>query len=217
MYVSVFAYFCAMEHIMRFLSAPFIWLARFRYRKGFGIQSPFAYHFICDVINGNGEYYAFRELRAERRGLYQSACGNSLKMDKLLFRLANFAHPATIFAPEQGMFIGRRYLSEGCTSATLYVFRDSGDLRNTLSLVKTVGLLYLDSTLDYANIFKLAFPFLSAQSLVIIKGIHHNSDVRRWWESLKEDPRIVLSFDIFDAGILLFDHNYVKQNYIVNF
>lgn len=202
---------------MRIFSAPFVWLSRFRYRKGFGVQSPFAYHFICDVINGDGEYYAFRELRAERRGLFRSASGNSLKMDKLLFRLANFVHPDTIFAPERGMVLGRRYLSEGCTSAALYVFRDTADFRDTLSLVKNVGLLYLDSSFDCDAMLKMVFPFLSPQSLVIIKDIHRNRHMRQFWNSLKDDPRIILSFDIFYAGVLLFDHNYIKQHYIVNF
>ncbi|MDD4760139.1 MAG: hypothetical protein WCR53_00600 [Bacteroidaceae bacterium] len=202
---------------MNIFSVPFVWLSRFRYRKGFGVQSPFAYHFICDIINGDGEYYAFRELRAERHGLFHRASGNSLKMDKLLFRLANFAHPDTIFAPERGMDLGRRYLSEGCTSAALYVFRDTYDLRNTLSLVKNVGLLYLDASSDCDTVFKMAFPFLSPKSLVIIKDIHRNDHMRNFWNSLKEDPRIILSFDIFYAGILLFDHKYVKQHYIVNF
>jgi hypothetical protein len=115
------------------------------------------------------------------------------------------------------MDLGRRYLSEGCTSAALYVFRDTYDLRNTLSLVKNVGLLYLDASSDCDTVFKMAFPFLSPKSLVIIKDIHRNDHMRNFWNSLKEDPRIILSFDIFYAGILLFDHKYVKQHYIVNF
>lgn len=206
-----------MEHIKAFLIAPFIWLMRFRYRRGFGVQSPFAFDFICNVINGQGEYYAYKELKAERQGATYRECANSLKMDKFLFRISNFVHPLTIFVEDCGTAISRRYMSEGCASASCYVFHDAADLEDILKVAKTVGLLYVDSAHDCARVLSVAEPFLTEDSAIIIKGIHRNGAARHCWKTAIENTRAILSFDLYTAGIIFRNSKYIKQHYMVNF
>jgi hypothetical protein len=212
-YVSDFAYFCAVEHIASVFSTFLLRVLRIPKHRGFGVQSPFAYDFIREVIYGDGEYYAFRELRAERRAAFRSACGNSLKTDLMLFRLANFVHPTTIFAPAARMDISRRYLSEGCTSAAVYVYRDVDDFCRMLPLVSSIGMLYIDSSQDGVRIFKAALPLLTSHSLLVIKNIRGTSMMRSCWQTVKNDNHVSLTFDTGMFGIALFDHSYCTHHY----
>ena len=81
---------------MRLIRRPWIWLLRFRKRKGYGVHSPFAFSFIRGVVLEGGAYYAYAPLSLlhpwwVRWGrLYPMTCR------RLLFRLANFAEPRTV-------------------------------------------------------------------------------------------------------------------------
>ena len=46
------------------LSNPWIWLKRFRHRRGYGVHSPFAFAFLTDVVYERNAYYAYHELDA---------------------------------------------------------------------------------------------------------------------------------------------------------
>ncbi len=45
------------------LCRQWIWLKRFRHRRGYGVHSPFAFDFLTYVVYERGEYYAYRELK----------------------------------------------------------------------------------------------------------------------------------------------------------
>lgn len=81
---------------MKLFRKPWIWVARFRKRKGYGVHSPFAYSFIRGVVLETSAYYAYAELAQlhpwwVRWGrLYPMMCR------RLLFRLANYAEPKTV-------------------------------------------------------------------------------------------------------------------------
>lgn len=61
-------------------------LVRIGKAKGFGIQSPWAYSFVRDVIMEELDYYAYAEIDAA----YNNPKEN--KYQKLLHRLRNYAH-----------------------------------------------------------------------------------------------------------------------------
>ena len=82
------------------LKRPFIWLRRFRHRRGYGVHSPFAFDFITDVVYEQSAYYQYKELRAHEKRLKQEKGTDwlyePLKLKRLLFRLVNYAQPATV-------------------------------------------------------------------------------------------------------------------------
>lgn len=59
------------------------YLCRIGKSKGFGIQSPWAYGFVKDVITEQLPYYAYEEME-------QQFSGGELKRKKLYFRVMNF-------------------------------------------------------------------------------------------------------------------------------
>lgn len=89
-----------MNRILLALKRPFIWLYRFRHRCGYGVHSPFAFNLITHVIYETTPYYKYRELAAEQKKLAPQKdrmwSYESVKVKRLLFRLVNYAQPATI-------------------------------------------------------------------------------------------------------------------------
>ena len=89
-----------MNRMLLALKRPFIWLYRFRHRCGYGVHSPFAFNLITHVIYETTPYYKYKELASEQKRLMPQkdrAWGyESLKVKRLLFRLVNYAQPATI-------------------------------------------------------------------------------------------------------------------------
>ena len=51
--------------------------------------------------------------------------------------------------------------------------------------------------------------------MIAVQGIHRDDGMEALWERMKGEG--ILTFDLYDMGILHFDKTYFKQNYIVNF
>ena len=63
----------------------------------------------------------------------------------------------------------------------------------------------------------MAYPYLHAQSCVVVGNIHENKERKEWWNQLLIDERVRISFDLYDIGLVLFEEKRFKQNYKVNF
>ena len=175
---------------MRKIGSIPVWLRRFRHRRGYGVHSPFAFHFLQDVVYEKTPYYAYRELDShlvwsqrlrQRRGL------------RLLFRLSNYAQPHRLLL-SQGSTLENLYLQAGCQSARLC--QQATDIDRTLCYLKHPD----------ENVLNV----LDKDSVLILDDLHHH---RQWFRDLKA----VVKFDLYDLGIAFFNPNYNEQYYIVNF
>ena len=81
---------------MKLVRKPWIWVSRFRNRKGYGVHSPFAYSFIRGVVLETTPYYAYSELARLHPWWVRWGRMYPLSCRQLLFRLANFAEPKTV-------------------------------------------------------------------------------------------------------------------------
>ena len=81
---------------MRLFRRPWIWLSRFRQRKGYGVHSPFAYSFIRGVVLESSAYYAYADLAHLHPWWVRWFRLYPMQCRRLLFRLANFAEPRTV-------------------------------------------------------------------------------------------------------------------------
>ena len=89
-----------MKKLDRLMSYP----ARWRRSRGFGVHSPFAYHFITKVLREkDAEYYAYAEIaafcpRARRAGFNEIFAGKDMSVPEahMLFRVLCHFNPTEI-------------------------------------------------------------------------------------------------------------------------
>ena len=72
----------------------YVWLCRFRHRRGYGIHSPFAFGLVTKVFYERGAFYAYAPLRKMRR---QIAHDTTERGDRLMLRIINAFQPADCF------------------------------------------------------------------------------------------------------------------------
>ena len=182
-------YFCG--QVMQKVSNPLVWLARFRHRKGYGVHSPFAFNFITDVIYEKHPYYGYGELD---KLLPLSMRLRQRRGLHLLLRLANHFQPETIVLPTDAWW-EKRYLQSGSRRARIRCQWQEGE---------EVGMCLLSEPNDEA------LHHMSEHSVLLLDNLQRH---RKWFRDIPS----VVSFDLYDFGIALFDKQYNRQYYKVNF
>lgn len=101
----------------KFYKSFFIWLFRFRYRKGYGVHSPFAFRLVTEVIYAEDPYYDYIPLKEIVLGVNEFASPQwkrdleSFKIYQLLYRLVNEAKANTILEVGKSNGVSSLYLS----------------------------------------------------------------------------------------------------------
>ncbi|AFL85662.1 putative O-methyltransferase [Belliella baltica DSM 15883] len=137
--------------------------------------------------------------------------------------------------------INTRYLSR-VTAGTLYTFEGSealyqkaqafsieentqyilGDIRNSLpiilSKIEKVDFILIDATHNYTGTttyFNQILPFLHQSSIVAIADIHWSKEMDLAWNEIKKHPKVRLSLDFYECGVLFFDEKITSGEYIL--
>lgn len=221
-----FSYFCMRtkkENIKLMITPRRIWnwCKRVKHRSGFGVQSPTDYFFIRNVIYEKSPYYAYAELAKRKFDYYLPHYRT--KIDRLLFRMANYFQPQTII--EVGLDNGEAltYMKSAKPSAHTIPIRSRNRektlklLDNGLATLETLGCLHIARTEFFREVFEKAAPYLNSDSYVVIADIHKDKERLIWWKELIEDNRTVITYDLYDIGIILFTEKRHKECYTVNF
>ena len=203
------------------------------------MHSPFAFGLITDVIYERRPYYAYQKLGALRRAA-RGGLTYPEQVDKLLFRLVNRFSPQKIVEVGTGAGLSLCYLASGkwgaqcislpgegpskvmeevvgqCKNATIVKGPLMDTLRKELSSGK-VDFLHIAHTPNFSQVWENFFPYRAEKTIVVIEGIHDTKSKSAWWEEIVADERTGITFDLYDLGIVFFDHTMNKQHYIVNF
>lgn len=202
------------------LRRPFIWLLRFRHRRGYGVHSPFAFQLITEVINERWPYYDYADLLDQEESFkaahdkHLQAAGETLKLRRLLYRLANYVHPQNIiFVGKESMSFN--YMKMSCRKANYLISEGR-------KIPKFDGsyLAYVRTGFSTQQLKDICLPLIdsaTSESLLIIQGIGYSKDAKCFWKSIKDSSQIGITFDLYDVGLIFFDHSRIKQHYIVNF
>lgn len=175
---------------MRKLRLPWIWIRRFRKRRGYGIHSPFAFQFLQQVVYETHPFYAMKELDKQLSWHEKARIRKSMH---LLLRLANYHQPQRLYMPH-GRELEYNYLHAGHKGAILYDALQG----------KEKTLCYLKSPKSDV------LPYLDEESILVMDNLHRH---RAWFKAL---PAVV-TFDLYDIGIAFFNPKHNKQHYIINF
>lgn len=68
-------------------------------------------------------------------------------------------------------------------------------------------LLYIESIL----------PYIRDNSIIAVADIHWSAEMTAAWNKIKNHPRVILSIDFYECGILIFDKKYRKGAYILHY
>ena len=186
------------------------WIYRFRHNRGFGVQSPAAFYFVMHVLREYPHpYYCYAQLNVMARSTGEYPAAHCRR----LFRISNYVEPSNIIALADGKGCALAALSAGCNRVPRFTAADIEEMNRHISSIATVGLLHIGKTHHYAQAVETALPHIDCKSVIIVEGIHRNRAIRKWWKSIVSDPRVVISMDLYSAGILFFDTKYKKQHY----
>lgn len=133
-------------------------LPRAFHRRGFGVQSPWAYELIRDVLFEPLSYYAYDEQKL------------TTPMQRQLFRIQNHyqGHP-------------------------IVIIDEKGD----------------EAVRHYEESVQKATP----ETVLIME--HIDDENANLWTHTVNDPRAIITFDMRQRGLVIFDKKRIKQNYLL--
>ena len=195
-----------LSDLIYYIRSSYRWLSRCCYSRGFGIQSPSAYSFVRYVINEHSPYYAYSNLDR----MMQSKGLLFRKMGRLYFRLANFWQPHDVVVSCKEI---QPYINAACHEANV-VDVDSYEFGSaSLPILFILNIEYLED-LNFCNrIFNLA----SDKTLLVVTDIYASKETKALWRSILDEQHSVVTFDLYDCGIVFFDKSKYKQNFKINF
>lgn len=194
----------------------FCYVLRMPRTYGFGVQSPFAYRFIREVVNDHSNFQSPRVCHGKQGVLsffrfpvtVNERIQRSSKLDRriymLLLRLLAYQQPYACF------------VSSNIHDPLLYDMFSFGSCRviSSLSVSESVsmavisyGFLDCDSLLDR----------MDNNGLLIVMGIRKHRKALEFWRLLISDNRTFVSFDLYDVGVIFFNSKMHKRVYCCNF
>ena len=171
----------------------------------------------------------------------------SPKLAQLLYRVARYYQPKTIVELGTSLGITTCYLA-AATDAGLYTlegsvatagiaeenFRKAGlpkieivtgnfdtTLEPMLAQMQAVDMAFIDGnhrqepTLRY---FRQLLAKADDHSVFVLDDIHWSREMEAAWETIKTDPAVTLSIDLFFTGFVFFRKDFrVKQHFVIRF
>lgn len=212
-------------------------LNRLRHNRGYGVQSPAAFFFVTHVLRTKMPYYIYPTIDkiADKMGNFSSA------HYRRLFRITNYLKPTNIImfdtddrAAQCAIAAGKRAVS--ChimgknehnipeadklfeeRNAILSNSCNIDELKNVLDKEQAAGLIYLGRCNRINEILEISLPHINRLSAIIVEGIHRNKKMSEEWEKARKNERCIVTYDLYSMGILLFDSEYKKQHFSLNY
>lgn len=148
--------------------------------------------------------------------------GTSLGLNALYMALANPA--AQLYTLEGSKRIaslaGKHFKTLGAQNIRIIEGNIDQTLEAVLANLTKIDLLYMDANHRYEptmRYFEQALPKLHQNSLVVLDDIHWSAGMNRAWQAIKTKPEVSLSLDLFEAGILFFNPDLPKADYMLKF
>ena len=212
---------------MRLFRRPWIWLSRFRQRKGYGVHSPFAYSFIRGVVLESSAYYAYADLAPLHPWWVRWFRLYPMQCRRLLFRLANFAEPRTVELRTADE-VAAKYIQAAVPRAEVRRKEGamSGEVRRKEGGLAAVpeGSPEGREAADFVLVGKERLEEAAAvaarmpeRGMLVCEGIHESRRAKEIWRTIREAPHTGVTFDLYTYGVAFFNPKLHKQHYKVNF
>lgn len=172
---------CLSQHISYWLSKPSRWF----HRRGFSVQSPWAFEFVTHVLFGKSRFYAFDELGGDRS-------------DEQLFKVVRWLRPKEVVA----------YTDNALTETYLVSPLSKDPSLRGSTIVYYYGtdqFSRLDGDVDSGR--------FTDETCVIVDGIRRSNASN--WQRLTVAPGATSAFDLGKRGIVFFDQRRQRQTYLL--
>ncbi len=169
--------------------------------------------------------------------------GISPKRAELLFRITNYFQPETILEIGTSLGLATSALALGNPKASIITLEGCPNTANQCQFQKfnfndiklvitefdsylsnlklqtlNFKLIYFDgnhskkTTLDY---FELLLPTICNESLWIFDDIHWSSEMEEAWETIKKHPKVTVTIDTFQWGLVFFRKEQPKEHFVI--
>ena len=105
-----------------------------------------------------------------------------------------------------------------CNNVECVVTEFNDYLQNFQLKTKNCQLVYFDgnhskkATLEY---FELLLPTITNETAWIFDDIHWSAEMEEAWENIKNHPKVTVSIDTFQWGLVFFRYEQPKQHFII--
>lgn len=221
-----------------------------RFRRGFGVHSPFAFNLITKVIDERCPYYCFERIETIRKQIKYDPKYNGAPMIKtshgeLLFRLVNYIKPhkilqiggdciSSLYCNAYSSSLESVLLKENSKDSELSEWAFSnmnvkletkvGKYSNTLDevfkITPTFDFVFFNcpgTSEPVSGLFDKCLRHIHPDTVFFIEGIRNNKAMRLFWEKIKDNPEVVLTFDMYNVGFVFFNKRLHRKDYIVYF
>ncbi|MBR2300732.1 MAG: hypothetical protein IKA41_02115 [Bacteroidaceae bacterium] len=212
-------------------------LNRLRHNRGYGVQSPAAFFFVTHILRTKMPYYIYPTIDkiADKMDNFSSA------HYRRLFRITNYLRPRNIImfdtddrAAQCAIASGKRVVpchiigkqehnipvADKLLKERNAILNDKcsiDELKSILDKEQIAGLIYLGKCNRLNEVLEILLPHINNQSAIIVEGIHRNKNMSNEWEKAQKNERCIVTYDLYSMGILLFDSEYKKQHFSLNY
>lgn len=168
--------------------------------------------------------------------------GITKKRAEILFRITNYFQPKSILEIGTSLGLATSALALGNPKATITTlegcpntlnvaqkhFKEFG-FKNNKSIITEFSnylknctepyqLIYFDgnhskkATLEY---FELLLPTITNETVWIFDDIHWSQDMEEAWESIKDHPKVTVTIDTFQWGLVFFRKEQPKEHFVI--
>lgn len=187
-----------------------VWLSRAGHCKGFGIQSPWAFNFVCKVVYGRVD----DGVRAGLLRPFPRAPFVHEKLGLLYLRLASSLRPTYYYSNSALGSLADAAVGQGCRETLPVALPDSSAASSDLA--KPLSLALIAPATAWEQVDRLV-DAADKDGIFVVEGIHHGRQGRELWRRLLRDGRVNVTFDLYFCGILTFNPRLYKRNYVVCF
>lgn len=187
----------------------FVWLSRMGRCKGFGIQSPWAYNLVCNVINVHDTRTDYKRLSLQFGYLSHI----ERRLHELYLRLADRIQPNFAADTSLNGEPFRAYINAGHRNTRFTAIKElrKDGREKECAIIRLVPCEDLFRQIE--NISQVAKDGWT----VIVEDIHGHTATRQTWRKIVRELPQTVTFDLYYCGLIFFDGRRYKQNYIINF
>lgn len=171
-----------------------------------GLHSPFVFGFVSNYIYARGLRLTRNEYRAAQTGmpypkveLLHRIIANS--RSKKLFVLGDETHEIT----EALRKLGEMH------SLQLWFFSPLAPIPGGADFAYISG----RNTDELLPLFEQALPNLSSNAILAIGNIHTTEATAKAWETIKNDPKVTVTVDLYHFGLVFFRQGQAKQHFSI--